>query len=574
MSESERSSSDQQGLGVEQLINALPLEAMVLDQHLRVIYEMRPKDGPGLKGRFLGEILDEGCLHQHNLIEVTRNCMNLKQCYFKRHVKLRSLPSWNRRNCDITISPLDASGEPMVLFCMRDVTHERQLEYELKIIQEFGFYMVSTLELNRLLFLILTGITAGPALGFNRAMIFMLNKAGNIIEGCLGVGPSSPEEAGRIWSQVTERKKTIKDFLKEFDDHDDPSLLPMTRLAKELSVELSNEKHILVKTFNAKKVFHVLGRTLDPQISALFRDNFENIEFITCPMIAGDETIGVIIADNRYNWQSIDDKSKEFLALFANLAGVALQNATRHEQLKDNLEKVKDATRLLTEANRKITGVQQYVTVGKMASFVSHEIRNPLVTIGGFARSSLKNLDNPKRIERNASIIVNEVARLEEMLSDMLDFMREQKPDMQQGSIGEIIEEVSEMSEYLQANNVKIETRIREGLPYCPYDRKLLKQALINLVKNAVSFSPPESVVLIEAELVNTKVQIRISDQGPGIPPENRGKLFEPFFTTKDAGSGLGLTITKRIIDGHRGRIWFQSGADKGTTVVIELSIS
>lgn len=556
------------------VVQAISSNAVVVDESLRVLCgNLNSSSGGNLvAGKFLSEILDETYLEVTDLQGKVRESFDRKIQLNLDRTSLKIFPAWKETKVDTLIAYVHQTHAPRVLIVFSNVSHEESLQYQIDILYELGFYMVGTLELNRLLFLILTGLTAGPALGFNRAMIFLVDDEKRALKGVLGVGPSTAEEAGEIWSRVSQKNVYLKDFLSEYEGLNDPNGMPMTVLTRELSCLLEDHRHLLIQVMKSKKIWHTVKATLDESINPAFYKVFQSVEFITVPLIAGDEVLGVIVADNRFNWNPIEKKSRNMLSLFAHLAGIAIQNAYRHEKIRDQLKQTQRSSRLLGEANQKLSKMQQYATVGKMAGFVSHEIRNPLATIGGFARSSLRNIDDKEKVARNSEIIVKEVKRLEELLTQVLDYMREQVPKTVKTDLNALIDEVIELAHYwAESKTVRLVFDRAQELHEIAIDATMMKQAILNILKNAIHFSPVNSDVLIRTRLDRNVVLIEVIDQGPGIHPANKNKIFEPFFTTEDKGTGLGLTITRRIIEAHRGQLALESGEGKGTKVSILL---
>lgn len=559
-------------------LQALPCEVVILGRDLRVIAANleRPASPDGLSapGKHLLDVMYSDDIPKQTLAAMVENCLQSRQPVHLQGKRFKLFPTWAVHTMDVHMAALPGTqGTVAVSFANTDLAAEMQ--FQLDLLYELGSFMVGTVDLNRLLFLMLTGITAGPALGFNRALIFLLDDRKERLVGSLGVGPASAEEAGLVWSRVSQQKKFLRDFLLEYDEKEKKALQPMTALARELSCAMKDERHVLVRTVLEKKVCHKRRPTLDESVSPAFFRAYQHVEFITIPLLADGEALGVIVADNRFNWRPIEDRQKNILSIFANLAGISVQNVYRHRKLLENLEKTREASMQLEQSTKKLRTIEQYATVGRMAAFVAHEIRNPLSTIGGFARATLKNIDNLDKVKRNAQIIVREAQRLEDLLTEILDYMRDQVPRVEKNSLAQVVVEVCEMAQVVaEKNGVTVAFRRNNAVPDFRFDRKLIKQAVLNILKNALSFSPTGSTVTIDTELAGREVVLRVHDQGPGIEPETAKQMFNPFFSTQDSGTGLGLTITRRIVEGHHGSISFESEKGKGTTFFIRLPVS
>lgn len=566
-------------IGILSLLHSLPTPSIIIDRDGKVVQSNLERRAhlnasESELGKPFQEVLFCEDLSQAEIMEKVESVFQTNERQFIHEKRFKLFPNWKSNYMNLIISPIPGSA-PYLNLSFIDKNENLDLQFQLDLIYELGFIMVRTLNLNSVLYLVLTGITAGPALGFNRALIFLLDEKRETLEGSLGVGPSNPEEAGQIWSRISNEKKFLRDFLSEYHSSDEKNTTPMTVLAKNLSIPMANKNHILVKTVEEKSIFHQSKPNLDANVSKLFFENYNQIEFITIPLLAEDEVLGVIIADNRFNWKPIEEKQKSILSIFANLAGISVKNAYRHKELLETLKETKNASMQLEQANRKLRNIEQHATVGRMAGFVAHEIRNPLANIGGFARSTLKNLDNHEKVGRNAHIIVNEVERLEELLSDVLDYLRDQVPKIEKADLNQLIRDIRELSQMVaDQKGVSFELVLDQNIPPISFDHKMIKQAILNILKNAIAHSPHGKPIKILTTLNGREIIIAINNQGPGIVKSSAKKLFEPFYTTTDSGSGLGLTITRRIIEGHRGTITFDSSDTQGTTFYIKLPLT
>lgn len=562
----------------QKILNQSPLEYFIVKPDYTVVSLHLPRlfggDPNAAPGQYVGQFLPPEMFHQYNLLAMIDTCVQQQAELTLDNTRFHSAIIGGDVYYNLRISPVRDGDTTLAAVYLTDNNVTQDLEFQLGILQELGFYMMGTHDLDHLLFLILTGITAGQALGFNRACILLVDENEEMLKGALGVGPASAEEAGHIWSQLSSRDKPLKDFLSEYETVQDKSLLPSVQLAQKLSCPLADKQNILVRTINEKKAFHIKKTSLDVNIHQEFFHAYQNVEFLTVPIIAGDEVLGVIVADNRFNWKAIRQKHINRVKLLAQIAGITIQNAYRLTKLQETVEETRKAYESLDLANRQVSAMQQSAMVGQMAGFVAHEIRNPLATIGGFARATVRNLDDGKKVKRNAIIIVQEVKRLEELLTEILDYLRKPDPESRQDNLNEVIQETCDfLSTGDERPEVKIQTALDSRIPKFLFDRRMIRQAVLNILKNAQYFSPPGSVIDVSSVLEMNKAVIHIHDNGPGISRENMDQIFNPFFTTKDTGTGLGLAITKRIVDGHRGLIRFHSEKTKGTTVTIELPI-
>ncbi len=240
-----------------------------------------------------------------------------------------------------------------------------------------------------------------------------------------------------------------------------------------------------------------------------------------------------------------------------------------------HLEDVTDKRRREAQLRR----AESLAALTTLAAGVAHEIKNPLASIRiqlGIIRRILEKNCTKKTesIFHNISLVEQEIDRLNSIVVDFLFAVRPMDITLILDRAEEVIDEVVELMRHeAEDQHIRIVTQIEPNLPDVMIDRKNLKQALLNIVKNAIAAMPDGGVLTISASVKNDELQIAISDTGIGIPEELMTKIFEPYFTTKESGTGLGLTITFKIVKEHNGEITVESTPSKGSTFTIHLPL-
>jgi PAS domain S-box-containing protein len=223
---------------------------------------------------------------------------------------------------------------------------------------------------------------------------------------------------------------------------------------------------------------------------------------------------------------------------------------------------VSDITELKNLRERVIK-TERMAALGEVAARVAHEIRNPLVSLGGFAKRLEKRLDGG--LKEYADIIAKEVGRLEMILNEILGFVKEARVIKETVNAGRILEEViATMQAEIEDKAVVFVKEFGEPIDIF-VDPNRMKDALLNILKNAVQAVDPGGTVTVKTYRKENECVFEIADTGSGISEADKASIFDPFFTTKKSGTGLGLTITHRIIEEHAGRIEVRSEPGKGS---------
>ncbi len=228
----------------------------------------------------------------------------------------------------------------------------------------------------------------------------------------------------------------------------------------------------------------------------------------------------------------------------------------------------------LVKAQERLIRSERFAAIGQAAAHISHEIKNPLMLMSGFARQVRKKLPDGDKDAEKLKIIEDEARRLEAMLNEVRDFSRPTPPHIESGDITVTVEEtVRLMAEGLKTRGVRVVFEAGRGIPPVPHDANRLRQVIINLMKNAAEAMPDGGEIRVSTGFADGYALLTVADDGQGIPPGVAGRMFEPFCTTKESGTGLGLAVCQRIVEDHRGEIGYVTAQGKGTTFTIRLPV-
>ncbi len=450
---------------------------------------------------------------------------------------------------------------------MEDLAIEaRTRAQELSILNDIGTAMSTTLNLDRLLRIILTAATmGGTGLGFNQAILLLTNERTNMLQGMMGVGPTNWEEAGRAWSEVSSRHQSLMEWIQtgELFEHRDSRL---NTLARSIRIPLEPREGVLALTVLNKRPYNITNAAEDPVVTRSLRELLLVNSFATVPLVAKDRVIGVILVDNMFNQRPITDNDIRFLTMFAHQSALAIENAIIHT----NLETMNKDMRALHE---QLVQSEKMAALGAMMAEITHEIRNPLVSIGGFSRRLAKKLQDSEE-KKYIDIILSEVTRLEGIIHDNLSYIKEMAPQLASADVNDLVQEILMLYEdELAHRRIRVERQFSLSMPAIRIDAGQIKQAAINILKNAMEAMENGGTLTIRTCPPDEKgeVAIEFGDTGPGISPKTKQHIFNPYYTTKPRGTGLGLPITNRIVKAHGGRVELRNKDGGGAVFTIKL---
>ncbi|MBT5535791.1 GAF domain-containing protein, partial [Candidatus Poribacteria bacterium] len=432
------------------------------------------------------------------------------------------------------------------------------------LLHRLGQELQDTLDLDSLLHAVLTCVTAGPGFGFNSGAVFLVEEADSALRQHLRIGPRSGEEADEIWSSIPH--ETLEDHLNEIRERRETDGGSGNDLhVTDCYVRVPAPSAALAEASEWDGPFTIRrDEPLTNPLLAAFQQLSAAAECVVIPLVARKQLVGVILADNMVTGQPITPRQYESLGAFASQAALAVSNAAAYRELGA-------AFADLTEAQAKLLATEKLAIMGQMAAHVAHEIRNPLVNIGGFAGRIVKTSGDVEATRR-AEIIVREASRLEMILKDVMDFASPLSFDFTPERLADMVREMMEvLGESAQDAGVEIVTESAPDLPLINADAERIKQVVLNLAKNSVEAMPDGGRLTLRLWSDAQHVGLDIEDTGAGIADDDLAHLFEPFFTTKQHGSGLGLAVTKRIVEQHGGAITAHSELHRGTTFRIRL---
>jgi signal transduction histidine kinase len=413
----------------------------------------------------------------------------------------------------------------------------------------------ANLSLDQILEAVLICMTAGQGLRFNRAFLLLVNEADDALQGEIAIGPSNADEASRIWQDLADQPGDLFEMMTSYDQSIKQTDVAVNEIVRHMTAPLDEVEHILIRVMSDRHVLRVRG---DTDISGVdtVRRWLGCSEFAVAPLTTRAGSIGVIVADNAISGAEISDLDLEFLQMFANQSAGAIENSRLYHELEQRLMDLHRAHQKQKDDQETLMRMERLSVMGETSAIVAHELRNPLVAIGGFARTLMRNLDEEDPNRQFADIISSEVARMETIIHDLLDFIRPKKRLRKEVVVDRVVAEAADRFQAeLQSKGIRLEMDLKTDGIALPVHPGEIQQVIQNYLVNAMQAQPDGGRIEVRSRLMEGGVRIEIRDDGPGFADDVGDKLFSPFFSTKTTGSGLGLTICAQIIKSHGGVI-------------------
>ncbi|PIP21046.1 MAG: hypothetical protein COX40_01430 [Candidatus Omnitrophica bacterium CG23_combo_of_CG06-09_8_20_14_all_40_11] len=352
--------------------------------------------------------------------------------------------------------------------------------------------------------------------------------------------------------------------------------------------QVNLDRDIYLDLIKTGKTFSSISVPPNTALREKINHIFEVNSFVISPILPKEGNKGFLFAGTENMDVTITKGDEELMTILSNQIGQAIENARLFEKTwrtQQELEKkVEERTRELTLAFEEVKKISKRKT--DFISSVSHELRTPLTSIKGYAailiEEKLGHL--PVAAKERLEKINRHTDELVHMVNDLLDIARIESGralmKMEKQDLKTIISNTADLiSIQCKNKNIELITDIQKDIPLVLADRTQLERVFINLLDNAVKFTPENGKITIKAHTEDNVIQVDISDTGIGIPPDSLSMLFEEFYRVDNPinqqvkGTGLGLSLIKHIIEAYKGKIWAESQEGKGSTFSFTLPI-
>ncbi len=401
--------------------------------------------------------------------------------------------------------------------------------------------LMETLDIDEILRLVLEGVIKN--IGFDRARLYLVNEKRDLLECKMAVGVDVEKIKG-------------------------------------IELPLDPEASIVSRSVMEKKPYIIPDARMDPRVNPVLKEKFNLHSLVVIPLFTKERVLGAIAADHTEPGRRLTKETLDSVMTFAQQAGLAIQNASMYQELKNFSrqmeEKIQKTTADLRKTEAQLIRSEKLAALGQLAAGIAHEIRNPLTSINILIHSLRERLPSENSQQEDLKVIEEEIHRMNEIVDQFLRFAKPAPPFFEKTDVLSIVEETLQLLR-LQAEKQRIAVeREFQTLPMILIDPEQMKQAMLNLLLNAIQAMPEGGLLTLKGR--NSEdgqwIHLSIQDSGMGISGEDIDKLFDPFFSTKEGGIGLGLSITHRIIDQHHGKIEVESSPGNGTLFTVWLPIN
>jgi signal transduction histidine kinase len=319
--------------------------------------------------------------------------------------------------------------------------------------------------------------------------------------------------------------------------------------------------------------------------------NWDPQDILYAPLTLADgKIVGIVSIDDPVDGKKPARSSLAPLELFLTQAAVAIENAQLIQELNKATNQIKgyaelleqrveQRTKELIESQNKLIKSERFAAIGEVAAMVGHDLRNPLQVIvytlflanEMFKRVSpeVRKIMDQQGVIEMLERIGEQVTYMNKIVSDLQDYAKPLKPELLETSLLQVINTI--LVTITVPENIKVNIEVTDDFPKIPMDKAMIRRVLTNLITNAIQAMPDGGELKITSSIEGDMAVISVKDTGVGMAKENIDKLFQPFYTTKSKGQGLGLAVSKRLIDAHDGFITVESEVNKGSTFTIKL---
>lgn len=377
-------------------------------------------------------------------------------------------------------------------------------------------------------------------------------------------------------------------FSEEFINAEASSIYEIDEETDELFIRVARgEKKDLIKAVRMKVGEGIAGRVVQTGMPMVIQDarkekrfsdkydrmsGFKTRSLLCVPLMLRGKPIGAIQVLNKKNGKHFTEADQEILVSLSQQIAVAIENANLYQRLEQRFELTEQE---LKSTQERLIRSERLAAMGNLVNGIAHEIRNPVMSIGGFAARIKDATREDKGLQKYSDIILSETMRLENLVRKVGEFLGVQSAVIRPEHIEPVISEAVEgFRSQAEKQGIEMLISVEHDLPDIEIDSRQIFTALVNIIENGLDAMRCGGKMEIHVNKRDERcIVITIRDDGSGIDEDALDSVYDPFVTSKTHGAGLGLTMVHQIIKNHNGDIGLKSKKAEGTTVEICLPL-
>ena len=403
---------------------------------------------------------------------------------------------------------------------------------EISFLHELAEVLQTTMNLDEVLSVAMTAITAGKGFGMNRAFLLLTDKC----QHNLGIGPRNLQEAWQTWEEIAHHNYSLTEMASQFFN---------TKLRTEkakfhdiltrLGAHLFEEGDILCTALHDHKPLIVDHQTRVTQGDNGLSELLEVDSYLIMPLVCRNRAVGVIVADNYVTHKAITRQDMESLETFGYTVAFAIERAALYDQLQEKVERLVEANEQLLEQQEQIVRMEKLALVGEITSSIAHSIRNPLMTIGGFARSLLRKKADDDPLREHLQSLVTAAQQLDDVLNEVLTSSDSLYPTRDQWDVNLLVYRVNEdLAERLAQRNIMVQLNLSQNLPMAFIDFRQISFCVKTIIINLLDSLADGSGMTVTTRLIAEGILL---DASAGPVP------------TGHSVSGLGIMVCRNLLE-------------------------
>ena len=482
--------------------------------------------------------------------------------------------SANESNQAVFIGPISGTDETIAAiynlpYQDLDIESIRSEVFILSLITQAVRAFNRAENLDDILRLVLIGVTAGCGLGFNRAFVFLTCDELCCLKGALANGPASPEEASIIWQKLARGELTLEAMFNNALKRTTDENQPLNGTIKDLAIPLDQKDNIFARAALEKKSMIIDEAMLSTLGSADLQLKLGPGPLAVVPLVGNEYLQGVLIADNFITRKPIYESDIHLLEIFARYASDSIEKFRLYKRLEKKIEALKKANETVLMNRQSLIKAERLAVLAEMAGQVSHEIRNPLTIIGGFAKSMLKKMAPENENYEYLNIIFNQVVRIGQALEKFTSLMNYQTKNDQVCPLDNLVQSTLAIRPS-SANMTNIEVQCESHIE-TKIDPDLFRQALLIILNRACALGQDQGAINLEIKQVSDKAYIFF--QQANLNGEFAATLYKSFQSGGNHETLRELSTSLEILKYYGGNIGLSVNTGEINKFYLELPV-